>query len=67
LLSLKFLHSANILQRDIKPSNILVDDECNVRFYDFGLSRSIPISWSGIGSGNSKRVRNAILRYNLKS
>lgn len=42
LCALKFLHSANIVHRDLKPDNILVDLNCNIRFCDFGLSRTLP-------------------------
>lgn len=33
------LHSLNILYRDIKPENILMDIEGHVRIADFGLSK----------------------------
>lgn len=39
--SLKYVHSAAILHRDIKPGNILVNEDCSVRLCDFGLARSI--------------------------
>ena len=39
--SLKYLHSANILHRDIKPDNLLVDSTCTITFADFGLSRAL--------------------------
>jgi len=64
LSALKFLHSANVMHRDIKPSNILVDEDCNVKICDFGLSRSLPESSLGKGSGNSKRLRDSLLRGN---
>jgi mitogen-activated protein kinase 1/3 len=66
LLAMKFLHSANIIHRDIKPSNILVNENCHVKFCDFGLSRSLPQSCFGKGSGNTKRIRDALLRFNLR-
>lgn len=66
LLAMKFLHSANIIHRDIKPSNILVNENCHVKFCDFGLSRSMPQSCFGKGSGNTKRIRDALLRFNLR-
>ena len=65
LQAMKFLHSANIIHRDIKPSNILVNENCHVKICDFGLSRSLPESCVGKGSGNSKRIRDAMLRFNL--
>jgi serine/threonine protein kinase len=39
LCGLNFLHSANLIHRDVKPGNILIDDNCNIKFCDFGLSR----------------------------
>lgn len=67
LQALKFLHSANVIHRDLKPSNILVNENCHVKICDFGLSRSLPESCVGKGSGNTKRIRDAMLRFNLKS
>ncbi|XP_029448193.1 mitogen-activated protein kinase 15 isoform X2 [Rhinatrema bivittatum] len=37
----KFLHSGNVIHRDQKPSNILLDADCFVKLCDFGLARSL--------------------------
>ncbi|XP_056410480.1 mitogen-activated protein kinase 15-like [Hyla sarda] len=37
----KFLHSGNVIHRDQKPSNILLDADCLVKLCDFGLARSL--------------------------
>ena len=41
LRALYFLHSANIIHRDFKPSNVLINEDCTVKLCDFGLSRGI--------------------------
>lgn len=65
LCGLKFLHSANVLHRDLKPANILIDENCNIKFCDFGLSRTLPQSCLGKGSGNSKRMRDSIIKSGI--
>ncbi|NXU63841.1 MK15 kinase, partial [Horornis vulcanius] len=37
----KFIHSGNVIHRDQKPSNVLLDAECCVKLCDFGLARSL--------------------------
>lgn len=41
LKTLKYLHSAEILHRDMKPSNLLLNSDCLMKVADFGLARSI--------------------------
>eukprot|EP00292_Cryptomonas_paramecium_P012701 CAMPEP_0113697496 /NCGR_PEP_ID=MMETSP0038_2-20120614/22168_1 /TAXON_ID=2898 /ORGANISM="Cryptomonas paramecium" /LENGTH=356 /DNA_ID=CAMNT_0000620517 /DNA_START=49 /DNA_END=1119 /DNA_ORIENTATION=- /assembly_acc=CAM_ASM_000170 len=50
--SLKYMHSAGMLHRDMKPSNVLLDSNCLVKVCDFGLARSISALSAGKGGTN---------------
>ena len=39
LRGLKYIHSANVLHRDLKPRNLLVNSNCDLKICDFGLAR----------------------------
>ena len=67
LCAVKYVHSTNVIHSDFKPHNILIDKDCQVKLCDFGISRTLPDSLQGKGSGNSKRIRDSIIKHNLKS
>jgi len=54
LKSLKYIHSAELLHRDMKPSNLLLNSECLMKVADFGLARSV-------ASLSSDNVANPVL------
>ena len=39
LRGLKYLHSANVFHRDLKPCNLLLNENCTLKIADFGLAR----------------------------
>ena len=39
---MNYIHSTNIIHWDLKPANFLIDQNCNVKICDFGLSRAMP-------------------------
>ena len=42
LSALSYIHSANIIHRDLKSANFLIDSSCSVKICDFGLARVMP-------------------------
>lgn len=39
LRGMKYVHSAAVIHRDLKPGNLLVNSDCELKICDFGLSR----------------------------
>lgn len=39
ILAIEYIHSLNIIYRDMKPENILIDNDGHVKLADFGLAK----------------------------
>ncbi|XP_063237085.1 mitogen-activated protein kinase 15 [Bacillus rossius redtenbacheri] len=45
----KYIHSGNVIHRDQKPSNILINSRCHCKVADFGLARSVASPTKSLG------------------
>ncbi|KIJ65683.1 hypothetical protein HYDPIDRAFT_187390 [Hydnomerulius pinastri MD-312] len=52
LRGMKYIHSASVIHRDLKPGNILVNSDCELKICDFGLSRGFDAVPDEHTSGN---------------
>lgn len=55
LCGLKYIHSANVLHRDLKPGNLLVNADCELKICDFGLARGYS---PGSGANQARAAAN---------
>lgn len=57
--AIAFLHSKGVVYRDIKPENMLLSDEGELRLCDFGFARRLDVEgcpWGGVHAGQRRQA-----------
>lgn len=51
VLGIEYLHSHDIIYRDLKPENLLIDRSGNIKITDFGFAKVVPdVTWTLCGT-----------------
>ncbi|CAG0881899.1 unnamed protein product [Darwinula stevensoni] len=62
-LAIRYIHSGNVIHRDQKPSNILLNNNCQVKVADFGLARSLAVDVDEEGNADAPLTEYVATRW----
>ncbi|XP_072889451.1 mitogen-activated protein kinase 7 isoform X1 [Hemitrygon akajei] len=63
LRGLKYIHSARVVHRDLKPGNLLVNENCELKIGDFGMARALRRGGSSTSSSASSSQQPFLTEY----
>jgi serine/threonine protein kinase len=63
VLGLEHIHSLNIITRDIKPQNVLLDEQGHIKIADFGLARDLNKEEHGLVKGAAGTRQVSVERF----
>ncbi|CAG8084282.1 unnamed protein product [Penicillium nalgiovense] len=63
LRGLKYIHSAGVVHQNIKPSNLLINHNCDLKICDFGLAREQDHQMTGYDTTRYYRAPEIILTW----
>mmetsp|Transcript_25053 Transcript_25053/g.41565 ORF Transcript_25053/g.41565 Transcript_25053/m.41565 type:complete len:418 (-) Transcript_25053:666-1919(-) len=61
--AVEYLHSKNIVFRDLKPNNVGFDEYSTVKIFDFGLSRELPENCGNVNDVYNMSGKIGTVRY----